>query len=437
VRDAASSMQAKESDEMLFDLQQTLSYRLKAQKARIAKRAASEGSTEESDKMKHVVDGIKAEMLEARTTAKKIMDFEGKKYKKSMQKYAADKVSLAQLEMKLQKEKGAAKVTPSLQKKEELDRSIERAKRRKFILKTRRVRSAADANLAVEAQHAAAKELKATLAEGIEKVIALKIPKESEAEMDVKGKQEAEAIAIDTEAGIGQNLKFELATLQQKLSETQQERIDISREIVTVGDQIKSLKRDPLPELPKDVTPPKGLADQKRADLTTKQNNLTERKKLLAKNEIKLALEIERTKKKIHDQQMKAHDLIDKSTALAQQARVAREGSLKERYGAQQQLSRSKKATSKHRASIIRAQIEETSIAARHKIEDARREAEAIAASNRDDFDAPVQPAGQEEQSEINKMKGDVTAAQNKLKALSSKISGVDIAEVEASGKGR
>jgi len=437
VKDAAASMQNKESDEMLFDLQETLAYRLKAQKARIAKRSVGTEVEEESKKMKKAVDGIKAEMKEARTTTKNIMTFEGKKYKKSMRSYAGDKVSIAQLQVKLEKDKAAAEVTPSLQKKEELDKAIERAKRRKFILKTRRVRSAADANLAVEAQHNAAKELKATLAEGIEKVIALKIPKESEPEMEAKGKQEAEAIEIDTEATIGQNLKFELAQLQKSLSDTQQERIDISREILTIGDQIKSLVSDPLPELPKDVTPPQGLADRKRADLSAKKTRMEARRRVLAKSEVKLALEIERTKKKIHDQQMKAHDMIRKSTALANQARVARENSLRQRYGAQQQLSRSKKATTKHRASIIRAQIEESSIEAQHKMEDARNEAEAIASSNRDDFTPPAQAAGAEANSEINKMKGDVVAAQNKLKTLSSKISGVDIAEVEASGKGR
>merc|ERR1719498_2154656 len=121
------------------------------------------------------------------------MDFEGRKYKKAIRAYKEAEVAMAKIQLRLNKAKAAVKTTPSLQREEKLKEQIERMKRRLFILKTRRVRNYGDSTLAVEAEHRAAKELDAFLAESMEKLMAMETIQKTDAELKVEADQQLEA----------------------------------------------------------------------------------------------------------------------------------------------------------------------------------------------------------------------------------------------------
>merc|ERR1712072_78893 len=423
VKDAAKKMEQKEEDEQLNDLQDLQEKRKKEDADRVAKRKVQAGAGEDAKKLDKAVQKIRDKMMEQKAAAKKIMDFEGNKYKNAVRGEKGDEVAQAKLELKLVKDEEKAKTTSSDTKFTALQDAAKKNKDEQAVLVTQIQKNKAIANEVEGTQHETAENLRGQLAEGMERIIAAQVPTKSEAEQKVAGELEVAQVESATQAKNVEAVELQLKQLEVQLSTAQNKRVQNEKEIQNILRMMKSVAKKPIPELPKGIKAPAEIEEAKEAELAKKQKDLIKANTELKDNEVRIALAIEKAKKQLDEMEAGSKQLIKKTEELQRTKKQVQENETNRKYSAEAVAAKVKKEQTSQKAKATMQGIEDAVIAAKRKQEDAKIEADRLAASKENDqVDSP----------KIENAKKQVLDINTKLKNLSEKISQTTLDSVEA-----
>merc|ERR1712167_457185 len=305
---------------------------------------------------------------------------------------------------------------------------IAKAKRNLFIQTQHKQKATMIANTAETAEHRAALALKAKLAQGMEKIIAAKLPTRTEQQQKADGKLQAADVILKTQNEFIEAANGEVANLNARLANQQSKRIDLEKQAKNVDRQVKAVKKKPVPELPKGIKAPASIAAAKAKALKRKKAMLLTDAKATERAEVKTALAIERAKFDVEKKTVEARRLATVSKELQQQKDKIDQQAAKAKFGVE--AVRAKAKREKSRMDALNAQ---------NKIEDIRRakrkEEDAALAAKRENNAAEASvpaAANSKTDRQIAKEKAAVAAVQNKLRTLSKKIGAATIESAEA-----
>merc|ERR1711871_630233 len=246
VKSAAKSMARKEGDKQLLELQKLQAVRDKEDKDRAKKRKAAASMDEDAAKLKKLVQSLKDKMEVQKHTTKKIMDYEGQKFKKAVQSRMKARIEEAKALLQLQKAQKRVKTVTTVRGEETQKSKIAKAKRNLFFQTQHKQKATMIANAAETAEHRAALALKAKLAQGMEKIIAAKLPTRTEQQQKDDGKLQAADMMHKTQKEFIEAAKGEVANLNARLADQQSKRIDLEKQAKNVDRQVKAVKKKPV-----------------------------------------------------------------------------------------------------------------------------------------------------------------------------------------------
>merc|ERR1711871_916633 len=246
VKSAAKSMARKEGDKQLLELQKLQAVRDKEDKDRAKKRKAAASMDEDAAKLKKLVQSLKDKMEVQKHTTKKIMDYEGQKFKRAVQSRMKARIEEAKALLQLQKAQKRVKTVTTVRGEETQKSKIAKAKRNLFFQTQHKQKATMIANAAETAEHRAALALKAKLAQGMEKIIAAKLPTRTEQQQKADGKLQAADVMLKTQKEFIEAAKGEVASLNARLADQQSKRIDLEKQAKNVDRQVKAVKKRPV-----------------------------------------------------------------------------------------------------------------------------------------------------------------------------------------------
>merc|ERR1711871_97677 len=306
VKSAAKSMERKEGDKQLLELQKLQAVRAKEDKDRAKRRKAAATMDEDATKLQKLIQGMKEKMEVQKHTTKKIMDYEGQKFKRAVQSRMKARIEEAKALLQLQKAQKRVKTVTTVREEEKQKSTIAKAKRNLFIQTQHKQKATLIANTAETAQHRAALALKAKLAQGMEKIIAARLPTRTEQQQKADGKLQAADVMLKTQNEFIKATKEEVANLNAKLANQQSKRLDFEKQAKNVDRQVKAIKKRPVPELPKGIKAPASIANAKKKALKRKKAMLLTDAKATARAEVKTALAIEKSKRDLEVKMVEA-----------------------------------------------------------------------------------------------------------------------------------
>merc|ERR1711871_771024 len=306
VKSAAKSMERKEGDKQLLELQKLQAVRAKEDKDRAKRRKAAASMDEDAAKLKKLVQSLKDKMEVQKHTTKKIMDYEGQKFKRAVQSRMKARIEEAKALLQLQKAQKRVKTVTTVRGEEKQKSTIAKAKRNLFIQTQHKQKATLIANTAETAQHRAALALKAKLAQGMEKIIAARLPTRTEQQQKADGKLQAADVMLKTQNEFIKATKEEVANLNARLANQQSKRLDFEKQAKNVDGQVKAIKKRPVPELPKGIKAPASIANAKKKALKRKKAMLLTDAKATARAEVKTALAIEKSKRDLEVKMVEA-----------------------------------------------------------------------------------------------------------------------------------
>merc|ERR1711871_1050259 len=246
VKSAAKSMERKEGDKQLLELQKLQAVRAKEDKDRAKRRKAAATMDEDATKLQKLIQGMKEKMEVQKHTTKKIMDYEGQKFKRAVQSRMKARIEEAKALLQLQKAQKRVKTVTTVRGEETQKSKIAKAKRNLFVQTQHKQKATAIANAAETAEHRAALALKAKLAQGMEKIIAAKLPTRTEQQQKADGKLQAADVMLKTQKEFIEAAKGEVANLNARLANQQNKRIDLKKQAKNVDRQVKAVKKRPV-----------------------------------------------------------------------------------------------------------------------------------------------------------------------------------------------
>lgn len=420
VRQAARKMQEKESDEQIRDLEKVQEARKRAMRDKFAQREALEKQGDGEARLQKIVGKIQDEMTIARKDTKDIMDFEGEKFAAATKEGNLAKVEEAKNELAIADAEKTHEKTSSLTRARELQRTITERKAMAPLIQTKIAEQSALASGAVQAQHVAAQELKEVLESGMNKIIAAKVPTGSEEEEKIKGQIHVVKIEEATQkARLEANL-VALNEVKRDLSTAQSARVENEKEVVNMEKMLKTVKKNPLPELPKGVSAPQEIEAQKEAQMQKKMDKLHDKNAGLKSDEVKFALKVEDYEAERDRMQSSLEAIQQKLTMLGRELKAASKAEWDRTKGPVAQLRNAQIHQVQQYATSWRYKVEDDAEGAKHRAED-------IARTRK--MNGVATP---EEDKKIADTKGQINAVQQKLADLKNKISPTAEAEAES-----
>jgi len=429
VKSAAKSMARKEGDKQLLELQKLQAVRDKEDKDRAKKRKAAASMDEDAAKLKKLVQSLKDKMEVQKHTTKKIMDYEGQKFKRAVQSRMKARIEEAKALLQLQKAQKRVKTVTTVRGEETQKSKIAKAKRNLFFQTQHKQKATMIANAAETAEHRAALALKAKLAQGMEKIIAAKLPTRTEQQQKADGKLQAADVMLKTQKEFIEAAKGEVANLNARLANQQSKRIDLEKQAKNVDRQVKAVKKRPVPELPKGIKAPASIAAAKAKTLKRKKAMLLTDAKATERAEVKTALAIEVAKRDVEKKTLEAKRLATVSKELQRQKDKIDQQATKAKFGVEAVRAKAKREKSRMDALNAQNKIEDDIRRAKRKEEDAALAAKRV--NNAAEASVPAATNSKTDR-QIAKEKAAVAAVQNKLRTLSKKIGAATIESAEA-----
>jgi len=429
VKSAAKSMARKEGDKQLLELQKLQAVREKEDKDRAKRRQAAANMDEDAAKLKKLVQSLKDKMEVQKHTTKKIMDYEGQKFKKAVQSRMKARIEEAKALLQLQKAQKRVKTVTTVREEEKQKSTIAKAKRNLFIQTQHKQKATLIANTAETAQHRAALALKAKLAQGMEKIIAARLPTRTEQQQKADGKLQAADVMLKTQNEFIKATKEEVANLNAKLANQQSKRLDFEKQAKNVDGQVKAIKKRPVPELPKGIKAPASIANAKKKALKRKKAMLLTDAKATARAEVKTALAIEKSKRDLEVKMVEATRLATVRKELSTQKAKIDQQAANAKFGVEAIKAKAKREESRMGALNAQNKIEDDILRAKRKEEDATLAAKRLNVAA--EVSVPAAATSKTDR-QIAKEKAAVAAVQNKLRTLSKKIGAATIESAEA-----
>lgn len=239
-------------------------------------------------------------------------------------------------------------------------------------------------------------------------------------------------------------LKERVIRLRARLSMLQQKRLDDEKNVKNSKEQEKAVAQNPIPELPKGVKEevPKGvkaIEKAKEKSLRNQASRLKDEAKATAKEELHVAMELEKAKNKVAEVTAKVEELSEKATTADQAVEEAEAQKTEQKYGPKAMQEKSKQQASKASAERVmqKMALKSKEMAAgpseEEKEEKAAKEEEREAEGQPAD-DAPKPKTKSIIEKKIVTEKNAVSDIQAKLKVLRAKISQPVLEQVEAGG---
>lgn len=425
VKSAAEAMESKENDAALDDMEKAVAAKKAAKEQEIRLKDEQDADMKDGAATSDAAKAAKLEAKKAKEATKQIMDFEGKKFAKAMKQSAEAQINAAKVNLMWNRLKKQADQTSSASHRKELESQVTGLKMHEKeelhkVLSFKKI-----AETTTLHQHQVAQELDKTLAAAVAKTIQGDEPEMTEAEQTAQEDLDIMSAESGTEADEMDYAKEDMARLSKKLSELQDERNKDEEDVRLKQDQMKAVKKDPLPEVSQgvqqeDAKEVKSIERAKEQEMSQDIEDAKEDAKQVAKGEVKLALELEHQKQKFRYKKRKAKMMIDKQTEAEDAVRLADGRAKKQKYGEESVLKKSEQESVQSGVKMKQAQ-------AQQKMEEAA------------DASFGTEAETQEQQQElsldkkITNEKSAVSDIQSKLKSLKAKIGGSAITSAEGS----
>jgi len=426
VKGAAREMEAKENTQELTDMEEAQAADRKAKLAAEKQKREQAEEAKDAEGTDEAAEGAKLEAKKAKDAAKKIMDFEGAKYDKAVKDSAEAQISAAKVNGLWNHLYKQAQTTSSLDKRKMLKAKVLRLKSTEQGLEQQIQLDKETADIATMQQHRVAKDLDKTLAAQVAKAIAGKSSGQTEAEQTAVENQKIAAVEANTESEELSAVREEVVRLQKRLANlaTQRHRDEENARIKKT--QQKSVKKNPVPEVSKGVKKDapkevKAIERAKEASLARDIEWAVQDAKDTAREQVEVALQLEKLKSRVSELERKAKLLSRKASNSAQQVVQAEQKAAQQKYGAEAVLKKAEEKSAESDAKQVQDKaLKKAEENVSPQSDEAEDEEEAVKVNGID--------------AKIKKEKSAVSDIQGKLKLLKSKISAPLLESVEAKG---